>query len=61
MVLFAATTGLRRSELFALKWRDVDFTDLEIRVTRSIFQQVVGDCKTEGSRRPVPIDASGGG
>lgn len=58
MVLFAATTGLRRSELFALKWRDVDFPNLEIRVTRSIFQQVVGDCKTEGSRRPVPIDAS---
>jgi integrase len=58
MVLFAATTGLRRSELFALKWRDVDFSNLEIQVTRSIFRQVIGDCKTEGSRRPVPIDAS---
>jgi len=58
MVLFAATTGLRRSELFALRWSDVDFLHLEIRITRSIFRQVIGDCKTEGSRRPVPIDAS---
>lgn len=58
MVLVAATTGLRRSELFALRWSDVDFLHLEIRVMRSIFRQVIGDCKTEGSRRPVPIDAS---
>lgn len=58
MVLVAATTGLRRGELFALKWTDVDFSNLEIRVTRSIFRQVVGRCKTEGSCRPIPIDAS---
>jgi integrase len=58
MVLMAATTGLRRGELFALKWADVDFSNLEIRVTRFIFRQVVGKCKTEGSCRPIPIDAS---
>ena len=33
MVLLAATTGLRRSELFALKWDDIDFTDRTINVT----------------------------
>jgi integrase len=44
MVLIAATTGLRRSELFALKWGDVDFANLEIRVTRSIFRQIVRGC-----------------
>jgi integrase len=56
-VLMAATTGLRRGELYALKWADVDFSNLEIRLTRSTFQQVVGKCKTEGSCRPIPVDS----
>jgi integrase len=55
LVLLAATTGLRRSELFALQWGDIDFEKLQIDVTRSIFNQVVGRCKTEASRRPVPL------
>ena len=49
------TTGLRRSELFALKWRDIDFWNLTIDIKRSIFQGVVGNCKTEASRSPVPL------
>lgn len=55
MVMLAVTTGLRRSELFGLKWCDVDFSGLEISVCRSIYQGTVGQCKTEASRRPVPI------
>ena len=51
-----AGTGLRVSELLALRWRDVDFENLEISVTRSIWHQVVGDCKTEASAKPVPLD-----
>ena len=54
LVLLAVTTGLRRSELFALKWRDVDFRDKQIHVTRSIVQNVIGVCKTETSQKPVP-------
>ncbi len=54
LVLLAVTTGLRRSELFALKWKDVDFHAKQIHVTRSIVQNVVGLCKTESSQKPVP-------
>ncbi len=55
LVLLAVTTGLRRSELFALKWKDVDFEAKEIHVTRSIVQNVIGVCKTESSQKPVPV------
>jgi integrase len=54
LVLLAVTTGLRRSELFALKWKDVHFGSKQIYVTRSIVQNVVGICKTETSQKPVP-------
>jgi len=54
LVLLAVTTGLRRSELFALKWKDVDFPAKQIYVTRSIVQNVIGICKTESSQKPVP-------
>ena len=44
------------SELFALKWRDINFETSEISVTRSIVMQVVGPCKTEASQKPIPLD-----
>ena len=56
MVLLAASTGLRQSELFALKWKDLDFESKQASVTRSIVHQVVGRCKTETSQKPVPLD-----
>src|SRR5215472_12866560 len=52
LVKHAVTTGLRRSELFALKWKDVDFQAKQIYVTRSIVQNVIGVCKTESSQKP---------
>ena len=54
LVLLAVTTGPRRSEIFALKWKDLDFQAKQIHVTRSIVQNVVGLCKTESSQKPVP-------
>jgi integrase len=48
---------LRVGELLALQWRDIDFENLEISVTRSISLQHIGDCKTEASRKPIPMDA----
>jgi integrase len=56
MVLLDALTGLRRGELMALKWLDVGFENLELSVIRSIYQGVVGRCKTEISQKPVPLD-----
>ena len=56
MVFLDAATGLRRSELLALKWGDVDFENLQIIVQRSIYRNVVGNCKTEASKKPVPVD-----
>jgi integrase len=56
LALLDAGTGLRVSELLALRWRDVDFENLELNVTRSIWHQVIGDCKTEASAKPVPLD-----
>ncbi len=49
-------TGLRRGELAGLQWSDIDFGKMEINVTRSIVDQVVGRCKTESSQKPVPMD-----
>jgi integrase len=56
LALLDAATGLRVSELLAIRWSDIDFENLELSVTRSIWHQVVGDCKTEASAKPVPLD-----
>jgi integrase len=55
LVLLAVSTGLRQSELFGLKWGDIDFAEGQMHVTRSIVYGVVGPCKTEASQKPVPI------
>jgi integrase len=55
MVLLDVTSGLRRDELFALKWSDIDFWNLVIDMRRSICEGVVGNCKTETSRKSIPL------
>jgi len=57
MTFLAAVTGLRVSELLALKWEDVDFAAEEIRLTRAIVCQHVGSLKTAASQKPIPMDA----
>jgi integrase len=56
-VFLDVMTGLRVGELLALKWDDIDFEKSQISVTRSIVMQHIGDCKTEASRKPVPLDS----
>ena len=55
LVLVVASTGLRQSELFGLKWGDINFAQRTMRVTRSIVCGVIGPCKTESSQKPVPV------
>ena len=55
MILLDASTGLRRGEMMALRWGDIDFETLTIKVTKSIFRNVVGKTKTVGSKKPVAL------
>jgi integrase len=57
MTFMAAVTGLRVSELLALKWEDIRFASGEIVLSRGIVCQHVGTLKTEASRKPVPVDS----
>lgn len=56
MIIVDALTGIRRSELMGLKWKDIDFMGGRIEITRSVVDQDVGKCKTEASQKPVVID-----
>src|SRR6266853_2095828 len=58
LVLLAASTGLRQSEIFGLKWGDIDFERGTMSVIRSIVYGVVGPCKTESSQKPVPMHST---
>ena len=44
LALLDVATGRRVSDLLALRWCDVDFENLELRVTRPISHQVLGSC-----------------
>jgi len=57
-VMLAGSTGLRRSELFALRWSDIDFFTMEIAVMRSCVRNHFGETKTAASRKPVPLHQS---
>jgi integrase len=57
----AAMTGLRRGELLALRWRDVDWAARRIRVRQNYVLGEFGTPKSRRSTRSVPMaDAVGG-
>jgi integrase len=55
MVLLIGSTGVRRSELMALVWTDINVETMEVSITKSCVRNRLGDTKTECSRRPVPL------
>lgn len=48
LILLVSVTGLRRGELFGLRWEDVGFEQAEIRVVLSIVDQIEGASEDTG-------------
>ena len=57
MVSVAAVTGLRASELFGLKWSDVDFDKRLLFIRRTFYRGEFGLPKTKSSERVVPLSS----
>lgn len=56
LVLLGLSLGMRRGELLALQWQDIDFQGQTLNIRKSIWQQHVGPVKTEESERLMPLD-----
>jgi integrase len=62
IVCVAAYTGMRRNEILALRWSDIDFARSTIKVARSLEEtkakgRTVKEPKTERGKRTIAIDA----
>ena len=57
-ILLAATTGLRRGEVFGLRWRDVDFDARLIHVRQANNDGTLDSPKTAAGTRIVPMFGS---
>ncbi|SKB00061.1 Site-specific recombinase XerD [Caloramator quimbayensis] len=71
LILLALGTGLREGELLGLKWSDIDFTNKELKVERSVkqvniinsdgsreYKTIVQTPKSKNSIRTVPIPSN---
>lgn len=58
MVILDLATGLRCSELLALKWCDIVWEELTLLVRRAVVDGVVSEAKTKYSKAGMPLDPS---
>jgi integrase len=56
MVLLAVLSGLRRGEIFGLRWKYVDFIEHSITVAECLYEGHAAPPKTRASRRKVFVD-----
>lgn len=56
MVLLAVLSGLRRGEIFGLKWRCIDWSERSILVSEASYEGHTAAPKTKASRRLVFVD-----
>ena len=55
LVGLALLTGLRRGELFALRWWDIDEPNRSLQVRAAVYEGVFDDPKTMASLRTIPL------
>jgi integrase len=55
MVGLAILSGLRRGELFALRWKDIDEHARVLTVRESVYDGTFGTPKTEAGSRQIPL------
>jgi len=51
-------TGLRRCELFALRWRSINWLTNELAVTEAVYEGEFGTPKTDAGNRVLPLSES---
>jgi integrase len=56
LVLLDVPTGMRRGEVLATQWCDIDFGKRTLNIRNSIWQQHLGPVKTEESEKVMPLD-----
>jgi len=55
MVGLAILSGLRRGELFALRWHDIDEHARVLTVREAVYDGIFATPKTEAGRRQIPL------
>lgn len=55
MVGLAILSGLRRGELFALRWKDIDEHGRLLTVREAVYDGIFGSPKTEAGSRQIPL------
>jgi integrase len=58
LVLLAASTGLRKSEIRGLRWEDWDSASSTLSVRRAVWRKHVKNTKNVSSKAPVPVVAN---